>query len=98
MTGELRIELVIHHQGDDVAMAVVAGLEGDRLLRCWLMDRDEIFTFDTAQAIPLGHKVAVRAIRAGQPVMKYGVSIGTASTDIRAGEHVHIHNLKSNHW
>lgn len=47
-----------------------------------------------AGPIPFGHKVARRAIGAGQPVVKYGVSIGTATCDIQAGEHVHVHNCR----
>ena len=53
------------------------------------------WTVVAAEAIPRGHKLAVRAIRAGEPVMKYGSPIGTASTDIAAGAHVHTHNVAS---
>jgi altronate dehydratase len=45
------------------------------------------------EAIPSGHKVAVRPISAGAPVHKYGQVIGIASADIPAGAHVHEHNL-----
>jgi altronate dehydratase len=47
------------------------------------------------EAIPRGHKVALRAIRAGEIVVKYGSAIGHASSDIAAGTHVHIHNVAS---
>ncbi len=40
-----------------------------------------------------GHKFALRAIAAGEKVIKYGMSIGTAKTNIAPGEHVHTHNL-----
>jgi altronate hydrolase len=43
--------------------------------------------------IPRGHKVALRALAAGEPVRKYGEVIGVATTDIAAGTHVHTHNL-----
>ncbi len=45
--------------------------------------------------IPAGHKRAVRPIRAGEAVVKYGYPIGEASRDIAAGEWVHSHNLKT---
>ncbi|MGH9640327.1 MAG: UxaA family hydrolase, partial [Bryobacteraceae bacterium] len=45
-------------------------------------------------AIPAGHKLAIREIRAGDPVYRYGNLIGYASADIHAGEHVHTHNLE----
>jgi hypothetical protein len=47
------------------------------------------------QRIPRGHKIALRPILAGEPVMKYGNPIGTATTDIAAGSHVHVHNVSS---
>lgn len=43
--------------------------------------------------IPHGHKVALRAIRSGEPVRRYGQIIGFASQDIAPGAHVHTHNL-----
>lgn len=45
------------------------------------------------QMIPLGHKMAVATIAAGEPILKYGQVIGAATVDIAPGEHVHIHNL-----
>lgn len=47
------------------------------------------------EAVPRGHKVSLRDIAKGAPVVKYGSSIGAASADIRAGMHVHTHNLAS---
>ena len=44
-------------------------------------------------AIPRGHKIALAPIAAGAEVVKYAQGIGTASQDIAAGEHIHIHNL-----
>lgn len=46
--------------------------------------------------IPLGHKAARAAIRAGDPIIKYGDPIGLASRDIAAGEWVHVHNMQTN--
>jgi altronate hydrolase len=43
--------------------------------------------------IPPGHKVATRAIAAGEPVRRYNQIIGFASKAIAPGEHVHTHNL-----
>lgn len=45
----------------------------------------------------MGHKLARRTIPAGALVLKYGAPIGTATRDIGIGEHVHLHNLKSNY-
>ena len=43
-----------------------------------------------------GHKYALRDIRAGEPIIKYGSPIGHATQDIARVEHVHSHNLKTN--
>lgn len=42
-----------------------------------------------------GHKYAARDIKAGENIIKYGQPIGHAITDIKAGEHVHTHNMKT---
>lgn len=47
------------------------------------------------EPIPRGHKMAVRAIRAGEVIIKYGSAIGHASADIASGAHVHTHNVAS---
>ena len=47
------------------------------------------------EAVPLGHKVTLETIRAGDPVRKYGQIIGFASTDIEPGCHVHVHNCSA---
>ncbi|MCY4155001.1 MAG: UxaA family hydrolase [Gammaproteobacteria bacterium] len=49
------------------------------------------------QALELGHKVAARALAGGDKIVKYGVSIGSAVQNIRPGEHVHLHNMKSDY-
>ncbi len=40
------------------------------------------------------HKLATRDIAKGEPVVKYGEHIGIASCDIKAGAHVHVHNVE----
>ena len=44
--------------------------------------------------IPKNHKVAIAAIAANQPVLKYGEPIGLARNDIAPGDWVHTQNLK----
>ena len=44
--------------------------------------------------VPAGHKVAIRKIKAQDPVRKYGQIIGFASKDIQPGDHVHTHNME----
>src|SRR5689334_9031918 len=46
-----------------------------------------------ASRVPAGHKIAVRAVKSGQPVRRYNQIIGFATKDIAPGEHVHVHNV-----
>jgi altronate dehydratase small subunit len=43
--------------------------------------------------IPYGHKIALRDLKKGDEIVKYGHVIGVASKDIQKGDYVHIHNL-----
>jgi altronate hydrolase len=72
------------HPNDDVVIARTQLVGGTSLI-------DENVT--VTGLIPPGHKVAARAIRAGDPVRRYNQIIGFASRDIAAGEHVHLNNL-----
>ena len=51
-------------------------------------------TLSLLDSIPFGHKVAIAFIKQGAEVFKYGDVIGKATQDIRAGEHVHVHNVE----
>ena len=44
--------------------------------------------------VPSGHKIAARAIRKGEPILKYNVTIGFAAADIAPGTFVHSHNME----
>lgn len=75
---------------DDVAVAVDAAAAGTALPASALSSGTSV---RLREDIPAGHKVALREIRAGEPVFKYGFPIGAAKTDIAAGSWVHTHNL-----
>lgn len=47
--------------------------------------------------ISVGHKLARHAIATGDKVLKHGAPIGSATTPISPGDHVHLHNLKSDY-
>ena len=47
--------------------------------------------------VPIGHKLPRRAIAAGEKIIKYGAPIGSATADIAAGAHVHVHNVQSDY-
>jgi altronate hydrolase len=58
------------------------------------VDGEELTTRDP---IPFAHKVAISAIREGAQVFKYGVPIGRAKVAIEPGQHVHVHNIRSDY-
>jgi altronate hydrolase len=72
------------HPNDDVVIARQQLVSGTALL-------DENVTI--SGLVPPGHKIATRAIRAGEPVRRYNQIIGFAKRAIARGEHVHLHNL-----
>ena len=81
-------ELFIHlHPADSVAIARV-DVAADTRLR--LVDGDILDLLDT---IPAGHKLALRPVAVGESLLRYGQPIGVVHSAIRAGEHVHTHNL-----
>lgn len=45
----------------------------------------------------LGHKIAARHISRGETILKYGAAIGSSTASIEPGEHVHLHNMKSDY-
>ncbi|MFI1744376.1 UxaA family hydrolase [Thalassobellus sediminis] len=48
-------------------------------------------------AIGFGHKIAIKSIEKGEKILKYGLSIGSVTQHISAGEHVHSHNLETDY-
>ncbi|MBP3888383.1 MAG: altronate dehydratase [Cellulosilyticum sp.] len=58
------------------------------------LDNVEVALRET-ENIPAGHKKAIKAIKKGEPVIKYGNPIGIATADIAEGEWVHTHNVKT---
>ena len=47
------------------------------------------------QDIPIYHKIAIKAVKKGDFIIRYGEKIGIATTDISPGDHVHVHNVSS---
>ena len=76
---------------DNVAVAIEPIAKGDTVT--YLRDGQE-FNLTALEDITIYHKLATRDIAKGEPVVKYGEHIGVASCDIKAGEHVHVHNVE----
>lgn len=87
-----RTRAIALHHDDDVAVMATDGGAGDR---CRLEAPAAVTALTLTAAVPFGHKIAIRSIKCGEPVRKYGESIGVATQDIAPGSHVHVHNLQS---
>ena len=48
--------------------------------------------------IPLGHKIAMVDLKENDTILKYGHDIGKVVKEIKKGEHVHVHNVKTKKW
>lgn len=75
---------LVMDSSDTVALCLSDIAPGDRVRDGQVVARD---------AVASGHKIAVRRMEQGDPVLKYGQVIGLASRSIEAGEHVHVHNV-----
>ena len=87
-SSEARASVLKLAPDDNVAVALRPLSAGESILLdggALAVDRD----------IAVGHKIAARAIAAGETILKYHCPIGVATCDIRAGAYVHTHNVKS---
>lgn len=75
---------VVINEKDNVAVALVKLLKGEELCGTVLLED-----------IERGHKFALRPIKAGEKIIKYGEVIGSAKCDISQGEHVHTNNMRT---
>ena len=89
---------IIHAAKDNVGVVVVEDIQQGQELRGWVMDTDDTITLTAGAAIPLGHKVAVAALAAGDAAIKYGEDIGKITDAVDKGGYVHTHNLKTKRW
>ena len=82
------MQMIRIHPRDNVAVALEPLSKG----RAAELDGQAVTPLEDIQQ---GHKLALKDIPAGAPVVKYGCVIGRALTDIPAGAWVHVHNLRT---
>jgi altronate dehydratase small subunit len=83
----MTLEALVLHPKDNVATAVRRLGRGQSVN---INNRRYILL----EVIPIGHKLALQDIEAGEKIIKYGEIIGQATARIKQGEHVHIHNVE----
>jgi (2R)-sulfolactate sulfo-lyase subunit alpha len=89
---------LVHSPKDNVGVVVVEGLKAGTAMLGVITENDSTLKLDATQDIPIGHKVALKPMKQGDTVVKYGEDIGKIVADVGAGEHVHVQNLKTKRW
>ncbi len=92
------IHFVVHEEGDSVGTIVVEGVKTGDKLSGWVMEQDKTIDLPTLSDIPIGHKIALQNLKKNDIVIKYGCDIGRVIEPIKAGEHLHVHNVKTKRW
>jgi (2R)-sulfolactate sulfo-lyase subunit alpha len=92
------IHFVVHEDADSVGTVVVENVKAGDTLTGWIMEQDRTVSVKVLNDIPIGHKVALKALNTGDTVIKYGVDIGRTIAPIKAGEYLHVHNVKTKRW
>jgi (2R)-sulfolactate sulfo-lyase subunit alpha len=91
-------QLLVHDHRDNVGVVVVEDLAPGTDMLCVVTEDNSDFRMRCDQAVPIGHKIALRDLEVGDTIVKYGEDIGRVVAPIRKGEHVHTHNLKTKRW
>lgn len=86
------LRAIMMTQDDNVAVAVVDLEAGSRVNA---LRGGEMIQTVIKNSIPFGHKYAIKKIQEGEPIVKYGETIGASTGSIDEGEHVHVHNMAS---
>ncbi len=86
---------ILLHLKDDVATALTPLSKGEAVTAA--LDQRSVDVV-LRENVPFGHKFALREIGKGEEILKYGLPIGKALSDIHAGEWVSIHNCRSDRW
>lgn len=91
-------QLLVHDHKDNVGVVVVENLRAGTEMLCVVTQDNSSFRMICHDDVPIGHKVALKHLSAGDTAMKYGEDIGRFKAGVEKGRHVHTHNLKTNRW
>jgi (2R)-sulfolactate sulfo-lyase subunit alpha len=89
---------LVHSPKDNVGVVVIEGLKAGTRMLGVITETDDTMKLKAKQDIPIGHKVALKPLKKGDTVVKYGEDIGKMVADAGVGEHVHTQNLKIKRW
>ena len=91
-------EVIIHDEKDNVGVVVIEKITPNQDCNCWIMENNKSSKIQSISEIPLGHKIAMTDLKEGDTILKYGHDIGKVVKNIKKGEHVHVHNVKTKKW
>ena len=91
-------EVIIHDEKDNVGVVVIEKITPNQDCNCWIMENDKSAKIQSINEISLGHKIAMTDLKEGDTILKYGHDIGKVVKNIKKGEHVHVHNVKTKKW
>ena len=89
---------LVHSPKDNVGVIVVEDLRAGTDMLGVITETDKTMKLKAKDNIPIGHKVALKALKKGDTVIKYGEDIGKMVADAGVGEHIHVNNLKTKRW
>jgi (2R)-sulfolactate sulfo-lyase subunit alpha len=89
---------LVHSPKDNVGVIVIEGLKAGTAMDGTITETEKDVTLAAKNDIPIGHKIALADLEAGTTVIKYGEDIGKIVKDVKKGEHVHTHNMKTKRW
>ena len=91
-------DFLVHDTVDTVGVVVAETVKTGATLKGLSMENGETVFMDARADIPLGHKIALKDLAEGETVLKYGHDIGKIVAPVQAGDHVHVHNMKTKRW
>jgi (2R)-sulfolactate sulfo-lyase subunit alpha len=91
-------QLLVHNPKDNVGVVVIEGLKAGTDMLCVITENNSSFRLTAAADVPIGHKIALKDLKAGDTAIKYGEDIGRMVAAAPKGGHVHVHNLKTKRW
>ena len=91
-------DIIIHDEKDNVGVVVIETTKKGQECNAWIMENDKTININSTNAVPLGHKIALKDLKEGDTILKYGHDIGKVVKSIKKGEHVHVHNVKTKKW
>ena len=91
-------DLIIHDEKDNVAVVVIEKTSKNQECKAWIMENDKTIKIKSINEILLGHKIALQDFKKGDTILKYGHDIGKVIKEIKKGDHVHVHNVKTKKW